>query len=96
MNVHIVKLMIIPTRSPPRHAVRPDMQERVLVLSGGDSDGAPLGWMPLDDVSRDAWDSSFARSARALLEAPPPGLGLDAARMRVVKDCMHSLATSKD
>jgi len=73
--------------------------ERVLVLTGGDGGdtalGTALGWLPIDGLSG-SWDGAFAQRVRAQLEAPPPGLALDAERMTVVKDCMRSLATSKD
>jgi len=66
---------------------------RVLVLNaagGGGGGGSPLGWLPIDDWKRNEWKGPFARRVRPALEAA--GLG----NLRIVRDCMHSLATSRD
>lgn len=73
----------------------PDATTLVLRAPPGSS-GEPLGWMPINDFKSKRWDvTSLARLAEAL-RAPEPGLGLSASQMGIVKDCMHSLATSKD
>jgi len=66
---------------------------RVLVLNaagGGGGGGSPLGWLPIDDWKRNEWKGPFARRVRPALEAA----GLE--NLRIVRDCMHSLATSRD
>jgi len=66
---------------------------RVLVLNaagGGGGGGSPLGWLPIEDWKRNEWKGPFARRVRPALEAA----GIE--NLRIVRDCMHSLATSRD
>ena len=70
--------------------------ERVLSLTGDAAGGDPLQWIPLEGFERRRWaESPFPRRVHGVLQAKP-GLALDGEQMRIVKDCMSSLATSKD
>ena len=65
---------------------------RVLVLNnaGGGSGGPPLGWLPIADWKQNSWKGPFAQRTRAALEA----VGLQ--NLRIVRDCLNSLANSHD
>jgi len=72
---------------------------RVLRLSGGDS-GDPLEWLTLTSFSEKSWRKGSGlpyRVGEALRSggssALPP---LAPSQLTIMKDCMHSLATSKD
>ena len=79
--------------APPHEAAA--REKRVLLLQGGAAgQGELLGWLPLDDFRSKAWKGKFARRVQRALEQQEPRFS--PAQLDIVKDCMHSLATSKD
>ena len=58
----------------------------------------PLDWLPLEDFKATRWQSGLPRRVGDALQGtqPPAGLGLAPAQMKIMKDCMQSLATSRD
>jgi hypothetical protein len=73
---------------------------RVLKLTSARSSGDPLEWLPLTGFSDKSWSRRIqSRVAAALTSTAagvPAALGLNASQLTIVKDCMHSLATSRD
>ena len=79
--------------APPHEAVA--RERRVLLLQGGAAaQGEPLDWLPLDDFRSKSWKGGFARRVQRALERQEPRLS--SSQLEIVKDCMHSLATSRD
>ena len=79
--------------APPHEAVA--RERRVLLLQGGAAArGEPLDWLPLDDFRSKSWKGGFARRVQRALERQEPRLS--SSQLEIVKDCMHSLATSRD
>ena len=79
--------------APPHEAVA--REKRVLLLQGGAAaQGELLGWLPLDDFRSKSWKGGFARRVQRALERQEPRLS--SSQLDIVKDCMHSLATSRD
>ena len=77
--------------APPHGAESGD--KRVLLLQGGDQGGEPLSWLPLADFKSKQWKGPFAQRVQRALQAT---MHLSGAQLDIVKDCMHSLATSHD
>ena len=75
-------------------------QARVLKLRSSATVGDPLAWLSLDGFQNKRWGQPYQRQVAAALRSPagttPAALGLTEAQMTIVKDCMHSLATSRD
>tara|TARA_B110001452_G_scaffold69373_1_gene55961 strand:+ start:954 stop:3251 length:2298 start_codon:yes stop_codon:yes gene_type:complete len=78
-------------------------EQRVLVLQGGGKGGGggaldPFAWLPLDSFRHKRWDSPFAGRVRKALQGQSgrAGLTLTDTQLGILKDCMDSLATSKD
>ena len=73
---------------------------RVLKLTSARSNGDPLEWLPLTGFSDKSWNRRMQSHIAAALTSTAPGvpaaLGLNASQLTIVKDCMHSLATSRD
>lgn len=68
----------------------PDARVLVLNAPAGGNSAQPLDWLPIHDWKQNSWKGPFAsRVHEALGAASIPNL-------RIVRDCMHSLATSKD
>jgi hypothetical protein len=68
---------------------------RVLKLTGsGRSD--PLDWLSLDGFKDKRWRTPLPARVEAALRAHSAGMGFNASQISIVKDCMHSLATSRD
>ena len=70
---------------------------QVLVLRGTGGRADLLEDIHLGGFRQLEWRAPFARQVDAALRAPPPaGLGLELAQMKVVRDCLKSLATSNE
>lgn len=70
---------------------------RVLVLTGAESGPTdPLEWLPLTGFEDKRWGAEYQRRVRDVLRGAPPGMELSKGQVRIVKDCMQSLAKSKD
>ena len=79
--------------APPHEAVA--REKRVLLLQGGAAaQGEPLDWLSLDDFRSKSWKGGLARRVQRALERQEPRLS--SSQVDIVKDCMHSLATSRD
>ena len=68
---------------------------RVLKLVGG-TEGDPLTWLPLDGFKDESWREGSGLPYRVgqMLQRGP--LGLTKPQMQIMKDCMSSLASSRD
>ena len=68
---------------------------RVLKLIGG-AEGDPLTWLPLDGFKDESWREGSGLPYRVgqVLQRGP--LGLTKPQMQIIKDCMSSLASSRD
>ena len=59
-----------------------------------------LEWLPLSGFSDKSWNRRMQSHVAAALTSTaagvPAALGLNASQLTIVKDCMHSLATSRD
>lgn len=68
---------------------------RVLKLVGG-TEGDPLAWLPLDGFKDESWREGSGLPYRVgqMLQRGP--LGLTKPQMQIMKDCMSSLASSRD
>ena len=68
---------------------------RVLTLVGG-AEGDPLTWLPLDGFKDESWREGSGLPYRVgqVLQRGP--LGLTKPQMQIIKDCMSSLASSRD
>ena len=67
----------------------------MLLLQGGAAaQGEPLDWLSLDDFRSKSWKGGLARRVQRALERQEPRLS--SSQVDIVKDCMHSLATSRD
>ena len=68
---------------------------RVLKLVGG-TEGDPLTWLPLDRFKDESWREGSGLPYRVgqMLQRGP--LGLTKPQMQIMKDCMSSLASSRD
>ena len=76
-------------------AAEPLPAARVLRLSAS-ALGDPLEWLSLDGFQDKSWRGSWPTRVAAALQDRQSGLGLDRPQMQIMKDCMHSLATSRD
>jgi hypothetical protein len=57
----------------------------------------PLGWLPLGGFRSTDWTGRLPRRVDEALRAPPPvGMGASDAQMKIVRDCLRSLSTSKE
>ena len=78
-------------------------EAQVVVLRAGDAAHGPEGHrtletIPLGGFRTGVWKAPFARQVERTLRAPTPdgGPGMTDAQMKVVKDCLKSLAASKE
>lgn len=74
---------------------------RVLKLTSSQTTGDPLEWLQLEGFRDKSWSRrAQSRIASALTGTDTAhstgGLGLNGAQLAIVKDCMQSLATSRD
>ena len=74
---------------------------RVLKLTSSQTTGDPLEWLQLEGFRDKSWSRrAQSRIASALTGTDTThstgGLGLNGAQLAIVKDCMQSLATSRD
>ena len=73
---------------------------RVLKLTSARGTGDPLEWLPLTGFSDKSWSrrvqSRIAAALTSTAAGVPAALGLNNTQLTIVKDCMHSLATSRD
>lgn len=57
----------------------------------------PLDWLPLGGFRNTQWTGRLPRRVDEALRAPPPvGMGATDGQMKIVRDCLKSLATSKE
>ena len=71
-------------------AALPDARVLVLNSPASEKSGPPLGWLPINDWKQKSWKGPFASKVHIALEAA------GTSNLRIVRDCMHSLATSHD
>ena len=70
---------------------------RVLRLSSSSAAGGdPLGWLPLDGFFDKGWRRGLPARVEAALRAAVPSMGFNTSQVNIFKDCMQSLATSRD
>ena len=69
---------------------------RVLALGGeGQTEASLLDWLPLEGFKNKAWRGPLPLAVKAALQ-PAGGGGLSDSQLGIVKDCLQSLATSRD
>ena len=69
---------------------------RVLALGGeGQTEASLLDWLPLEGFKNKAWRGPLPQAVKAALQ-PAGGGGLSDSQLGIVKDCLQSLATSRD
>lgn len=69
----------------------PDARVLVLNTAAGETPAQPLAWLPIQEWKKEnSWKGPFALRVHEALEAA------GVPNLRIVRDCMHSLATSKD
>ena len=77
----------------------PPDEPQVLLMrapAGGTSDPFEA-WLPLGGFKGRKWQAPLPVLVNAALRAPPPaGFGASDAQMKIVQDCMRSLATSRE
>jgi hypothetical protein len=91
--------LVVRRRAPGRAGTprEPLPSTRVLLLRTTSGGGVPLSWLPLDGFERKRWGADYQRRvADALRAEAPTGLELSRSQLGIVKDCLQSLATSKD
>jgi len=71
-------------------AAPPEARVLVLNAAAGQRAGPPLGFLPIDDWEQKSWKGPFASRVHDALEAK------GVINLPIVRDCMHSLATSRD
>ena len=61
----------------------------------GQTEASLLDWLPLEGFKNKAWRGPLPMAVKAALQ-PAGGGGLSDSQLGIVKDCLQSLATSRD
>mmetsp|Transcript_32670 Transcript_32670/g.76180 ORF Transcript_32670/g.76180 Transcript_32670/m.76180 type:complete len:199 (+) Transcript_32670:72-668(+) len=73
--------------------------QRVVLVQpgGGASQAGLLEWLPMEAFKDPGWTQPFPSRVASMLQAEAPtGHALSNAQLRIVKDCLQSLMTSRD